>query len=50
MKNKWAGVVEFSDNYDYAVTKDETGIEVRRCMARHAKLTVPQEGFIKYCV
>jgi len=42
MKNKRAGVVEFSDNYDYAVTKDEVGLEVRRCMVRHAKLTVSQ--------
>ena len=44
MKNKRAGVVSFSDNYDFAVTKDETGVEVRRCMVRHAKLTVSQEN------
>ncbi len=43
MKNKRAGVIEFSDNYDFAITKDESGIEVRRCMVRHAKLTVTQE-------
>ena len=44
MKNKRAGVVEFSDNYDFAVTKDEVGMEVRRCMVRHAKLTITQQG------
>ena len=43
MKNKRAGVVEFSDNYDFAVTKDEVGMEVRRCMVRHAKLTITQQ-------
>ena len=43
MKNKRAGTVDFSENYDYAVTKDESGLEVRRCMVRHAKLTVSQE-------
>ena len=43
MKNKRAGVVKFSDNYDFAITKDEVGMEVRRCMVRHAKLTVSQE-------
>ena len=44
MKNKRAGIVKFSDNYDFAVTRDETGIEVRRCMVRHAKLTVSNNG------
>ena len=28
----------------FAVTKDEAGMEVRRCMVRHAKLTVSQEN------
>ncbi len=43
MKNKRAGIVKFSDNYDFAITKDEVGVEVRRCMVRHAKLTVSSE-------
>ena len=42
MKNKRAGVVEYSDNYDFAITKDESGIEVRRCMVRHSKLVIKQ--------
>ena len=42
MKNKRAGVVEYSDNYDFAITKDESGIEVRRCMGRHSKLVIKQ--------
>ena len=44
MKNKRAGIVKFSDNYDFAVTRDEAGMEVKRCMVRHAKLTVTQEN------
>ena len=44
MKNKRSGIVEFSDNYDFAVTADETGTEVRRCMVRHAKLTILQDN------
>ena len=43
MKNKRAGLVSFSDNYDFAITKDETGTEVRRCMVRHAKLEIEQK-------
>ena len=43
MKNKRSGVVEFSDNYDFAITKDEVGTEVKRCMVRHAKLTIIQD-------
>jgi len=42
MKNKRAGLVSFSDNYDFAITKDEAGTEVRRCMVRHAKLEIEQ--------
>ena len=42
MKNKRAGVVEYSDNYDFAITKDESGLEVRRCMVRHSKLVIKQ--------
>ena len=26
------------------MTKDETGIEVKRCMVRHAKLTIFKDG------
>ena len=40
MKNKRAGLVSFSDNYDFSITKDESGMEVRRCMVRHAKLEI----------
>ena len=43
MKNKRSGLVSFSDNYDFAITKDETGTEVRRCMVRHAKLEIEQK-------
>tara|TARA_Y100001970_G_scaffold279931_1_gene388086 strand:- start:1380 stop:3533 length:2154 start_codon:yes stop_codon:yes gene_type:complete len=43
MKNKRSGVVEFSDNYDFAITSDEVGTEVKRCMVRHAKLTILQD-------
>jgi DNA-directed RNA polymerase subunit beta' len=42
MKNKRAGLISFSDNYDFAITKDESGTEVRRCMVRHAKLEIEQ--------
>ena len=44
MKNKRAGVVEYSDNYDFAITKDESGIEVQRCMVRHSKLVIKQNN------
>jgi len=44
MKNKREGLIEFSDNYDYAVTNDESGTEVRRCMVRHSKLTIKQSS------
>ena len=37
MKNKRAGVVEFSDNYDFAVTKAKL---VWNQTQRHAKLTI----------
>ena len=43
MKNKRAGLVSFSDNYDFSITKDESGMEVRRCMVRHAKLEIEQK-------
>ena len=39
-------LLKFSDNYDFAVTKDEVGMEVRRCMVRHAKLTITQAKMI----
>ena len=40
MVSKRAGIVKFSDNYDYAETIDETGTKVTRCMVRHAKLFI----------
>ena len=50
MKNKRQGVIELSENYDFAIAKDEAGAEVRRCMVRHAKLTIKQEGSDKKSV
>ena len=38
MKTKRAGVISFSDNYDFATTVDESGSKVSRCMVRNAKL------------
>ena len=41
MKAKWPGIVEFSSNYDSAITVDEAGnIMTPRCMVRHAKLNI----------
>ena len=40
MVAKYSGVVEFSDNYDFAETVDEFGIGVKRCMSRHASLSI----------
>ena len=40
MITKRPGTVKFSDNYDFADTIDEGGIKVRRCMVRHAKLSI----------
>ena len=44
MKTKRPGTIKFSDNYDSATTVDETGTEIRRCMARHAKLNIIGEN------
>ena len=40
MITKRPGTVKFSDNYDFADTTDEAGVEVTRCMVRHAKLFI----------
>jgi len=40
MVSKRAGIVEFSENYDFADTIDETGTKVTRCMVRHSKLMI----------
>ena len=40
MVAKYAGLIRFSENYDYAKTIDELGVEVTRCMSRHASLAI----------
>ena len=40
MVAKRPGTVQFTDNYDFADTIDESGTMVRRCMVRHAKLNI----------
>ena len=40
MNAKYSGVIKFSENYDYAKTVDELGVEVTRCMSRHASLVI----------
>ena len=40
MKSKYTGLITFSDNFEYADAQDETGFNVRRCLARHSKVFV----------
>ncbi len=43
MQSRYSGVVKFSDNYNFADTIDESGNEITRCMARHAKIFILDE-------
>jgi len=43
MKTKYGGLVKFSDNYGYADTVDDLGASVRRCMVRHATISIIDE-------
>ncbi|NQV37740.1 MAG: DNA-directed RNA polymerase subunit beta' [Candidatus Marinimicrobia bacterium] len=40
MKSKYAGIIKFSENYEFADSMDESGNNVRRCLARHSKLNI----------
>ena len=43
MQSRYGGVVNFSDNYDFADTIDVAGNEITRCMVRHAKIFIMDE-------
>ena len=44
MHTKRAGTIKYSENLEVAEVKDESGVEVTRCMVRHSKLTIMDEN------